>query len=97
MNSATTNLNHRTACFNALASVGGPSFEQACEPYTDVAVGNVITTSGGDLPCKWVIHAICGHWKPGAEQVCVFYQVHSQRNYYKRLMTNPGCGLELKK
>ena len=67
MNSATSNLNYRAPCFNALAAIGGPDFEQACKPHTNVQIGTVITTTGGDLKCKWVVHAVGCSWIQGEE------------------------------
>ena len=58
-----------------LNSVGGPSFVAACSQHTNIETGDIATTIGGNLPCAYVIHAVCCKWNgtPGAEQVSNLY------------------------
>ena len=50
---------------------GGPSFLAACSQHTNIETGDIATTIGGNLPCNYVIHAVCCDWnsKSLAEQV----------------------------
>ena len=61
-----------------LNRVGGPSFVAACSQHTNIGPGNIATTIGGNLSCKYVIHAVCCDWNSGvgAEQVGI-YSVYS--------------------
>ena len=57
-----------------LNRVGGPSFVAACSQHTNIGPGNIATTIGGNLSCKYVIHAVCCDWnnRGGAEQVRIY-------------------------
>jgi O-acetyl-ADP-ribose deacetylase (regulator of RNase III) len=54
-----------------LNSVGGLSYVAACSQHTNIGTGDIATTIGGNLPCHYVIHAVCCGWNAGgvAEQV----------------------------
>ena len=56
------NLNIPTACGLALNKVGGPSFVGACKPHTNLQMGKVACTTGGNLACRYVLHAVCCNW-----------------------------------
>ena len=68
VNSAHSNLNHLTACGKALQDQGGISYTEACKLHTNIPMLDIVCTSGGNLPCKYVIHAICCHWNKEDEQ-----------------------------
>jgi O-acetyl-ADP-ribose deacetylase (regulator of RNase III) len=57
-----------------LNTVGGPSFVAACSQHTNIGTGDIATTIGGNLSCKYVIHAVCCDWnnRGGAEQVRIY-------------------------
>ena len=55
-----------------LNSVGGPSYTAACSQHTNIGTGDIATTIGGNLPCNYVIHAVCCHWNTRGEQVSNF-------------------------
>ena len=62
MNSAQSDLSKLTACGKALSIVGGPRFIQACLHQGSIGKGDVVCTSGGNLSCKYVLHAVCCSW-----------------------------------
>lgn len=45
-----------------LNSYGGPSFVAACGEHTNIGTGDIAVTIGGNLPCNYVIHAVCCDW-----------------------------------
>ncbi len=65
------NLNNPTMVGRVLNTVGGASFVAACSQHTNIGTGDIATTIGGNLSCKYVIHAVCCDWNSGggAEQV----------------------------
>ena len=65
---ASSNLNNPTSCGHALNIRGGLSFREACRPYTNIEAGEIVTTGSGDLPCKYVIHAVCCNFHHFKEQ-----------------------------
>ena len=46
---------------------GGRTVTEACRaavagmPHQTARLGSVVTTPGGDLPAKWVLHAVAPH------------------------------------
>ena len=62
MNSAQSDLSNPTACGKALNIVGGPTFIQACCAQLRIKKGGVLWTGGGNLSCKYVLHAVCCSW-----------------------------------
>ena len=59
----------------ALKLVGGTKYIEACKPLTNISYGDVACTVGGDLACKYVLHAVgCGMKvsKEKNEKVCFF-------------------------
>ena len=76
VNSANSNLKYPTACGYALIQVGGEQFNEACQRFTNINSGEIECTSGGNLSCKHVIHAVCGDWDGeggDGEKVCCIY------------------------
>ncbi|XP_028412718.1 uncharacterized protein LOC114535634 [Dendronephthya gigantea] len=65
VSSAVSDLNHPTMVGRVLNSVGGPSYVAACSQHDSIEAGDIATTIGGDLPCSYVIHAVCSDWKSG--------------------------------
>ena len=62
VSSAVSNLNNPTMVGRVLNSVGGPSYTAACSEHTNIGTGDIATTIGGNLPCNYVIHAVCCRW-----------------------------------
>ena len=63
VNSATSDLTNLTQISRALFSVGGMMYQLECSRHRNVAAGDIVTTIGGDLRCKYVIHAVCCDWR----------------------------------
>ena len=62
MNSTLSNLNFPTACGKALRDRGSATYIEACKPHTNILPWDIVCTSGGNLPCQYVIHAFCCDW-----------------------------------
>jgi O-acetyl-ADP-ribose deacetylase (regulator of RNase III) len=75
VNSAIQNLKINTACLKVLKKRGGRAFIEECEQHTDIPQGDIVCTSGGNLACQYVIHAVCKNWnndEPAkSEDVCI--------------------------
>jgi hypothetical protein len=68
VNSALPNLKHLTACGKALQDRGGISYIEACKLHTNIPALDIVCTSGGNLPCQYVIHAVCCNWNKNEEK-----------------------------
>lgn len=56
-NAANTRLLHAGGVAAAIARAGGAAVEEESRRVAPVALGEVGVTSGGDMPCRWVLHA----------------------------------------
>jgi O-acetyl-ADP-ribose deacetylase len=56
-NAANTQLLHGGGVAGAIARAGGPAIQQESERKAPIGLGEAVETSGGELPCRWVIHA----------------------------------------
>jgi len=56
-NAANTELRHGGGVAGAISRAGGPSIQAESNARAPIGLGEAIETSGGDMPCKWVIHA----------------------------------------
>ena len=52
----------------AIHRAGGPEIMAACRPLGGCATGDAKATTGGELPARWVIHAVGPVWRGGAER-----------------------------
>jgi O-acetyl-ADP-ribose deacetylase (regulator of RNase III) len=53
------NLNDRgTTSGEALKQAGGTTYTEECKPYTNISHGDIACTTGGNLACHYVIHAV---------------------------------------
>ena len=41
----------------AIARAGGPVIQAESDDRAPIGLGEAVETSGGDMPCRWVIHA----------------------------------------
>jgi O-acetyl-ADP-ribose deacetylase (regulator of RNase III) len=57
VNAANNDLILGAGVAGAIARKGGPTIQQECDKHGPIKVGEAAITSGGNLPCKWVIHA----------------------------------------
>jgi len=56
-NAANTELRHGGGVAGAISRAGGPSIQAESNARAPIGLGEAIETSGGNMPCKWVIHA----------------------------------------
>jgi O-acetyl-ADP-ribose deacetylase (regulator of RNase III) len=56
-NAANTQLMHGGGVAGAIARAGGPEVQRESSACTPIGLGEAVETSGGDMPCRWVIHA----------------------------------------
>ena len=62
VSSAVNDLNKPTMVGRVMNTYGGLSFVAACSQHTRIEIGDIATTIGGNLPCNYVIHAVCCDW-----------------------------------
>ena len=69
VNAANSSLSHGGGVAAAISSAGGPTIQQESDRYVrengPVPTGEVAVTRGGDLPARYVIHAVGPIWKGG--------------------------------
>ena len=56
-NAANTQLKHGGGVAGAIARAGGPSIQAESALVAPIGLGEAVETGGGDMPCRWVIHA----------------------------------------
>jgi O-acetyl-ADP-ribose deacetylase len=56
-NAANTELKHGGGVAGAIARAGGPSVQRESSERAPIPLGEAVETTGGDMPCRWVIHA----------------------------------------
>ena len=56
-NAANTELRHGGGVAGAISRAGGPVIQEESSRVAPIGLGEAIETSGGDMPCRWVIHA----------------------------------------
>jgi O-acetyl-ADP-ribose deacetylase (regulator of RNase III) len=56
-NAANTQLLHGGGVAGAISRAGGPSVDAESRAAAPIGLGEAVETSGGAMPCKWVIHA----------------------------------------
>jgi O-acetyl-ADP-ribose deacetylase len=56
-NAANTDLKHGGGVAGAISRAGGPSIQAESSARAPIGLGEAVETSGGDMPCKWVVHA----------------------------------------
>jgi O-acetyl-ADP-ribose deacetylase len=56
-NAANTELRHGGGVAAAIARAGGPMIQAESSAVAPIGLGEAVETSGGDMPCRWVIHA----------------------------------------
>jgi O-acetyl-ADP-ribose deacetylase (regulator of RNase III) len=60
-NAANTDLKHGGGVAAAIASAGGPTIQRESNEKAPIGLGEAVETSGGEMPCRWVIHAATMH------------------------------------
>jgi O-acetyl-ADP-ribose deacetylase (regulator of RNase III) len=56
-NAANTRLLHGGGVAGAISRAGGPSVQDESNEKAPIGLGEAVETSGGEMPCRWVIHA----------------------------------------
>jgi O-acetyl-ADP-ribose deacetylase (regulator of RNase III) len=56
-NAANTQLKHGGGVAGAIARAGGPAIQAESSARAPIGLGEAVETSGGEMPCRWVIHA----------------------------------------
>ena len=56
-NAANTQLKHGGGVAGAISRAGGPAIQAESNERAPIGLGEAVQTTGGDLPCRWVIHA----------------------------------------
>jgi O-acetyl-ADP-ribose deacetylase len=60
-NAANTRLIHGGGVAGAIARAGGPEVKAESERAAPIGLGEAVETTGGAMPCQWVIHAATMH------------------------------------
>ena len=58
VNPANSALQLGAGVAGAIRARGGPSIQRECDAIAHCAEGEAVVTGAGDLPCRWVIHAV---------------------------------------
>jgi O-acetyl-ADP-ribose deacetylase (regulator of RNase III) len=56
-NAANTQLRHGGGVAGAISRAGGPSVQRESDERAPLGLGAAVETKGGEMPCRWVIHA----------------------------------------
>jgi O-acetyl-ADP-ribose deacetylase len=56
-NAANTRLLHGGGVAGAIARAGGSAVERESRERGPIGLGEAVETGGGEMPCRWVIHA----------------------------------------
>jgi O-acetyl-ADP-ribose deacetylase (regulator of RNase III) len=56
-NAANTDLRHGGGVAGAISRAGGAAIDRESRERAPIGLGDAVETSGGDMPCRWVIHA----------------------------------------
>jgi O-acetyl-ADP-ribose deacetylase (regulator of RNase III) len=60
-NAANTQLAHGGGVAGAIRRAGGPAIQAESDAKAPIGLGEAVETSGGEMPCRWVIHAATMH------------------------------------
>lgn len=60
-NAANTDLKHGGGVAAAIARAGGPAIQRESTERAPIGLGEAVETSGGEMPCTWVVHAATMH------------------------------------
>src|SRR5437588_6462021 len=56
-NAANTRLMHGGGVAGAISRAGGPEVQRESDQRSPIGLGEAVETTGGEMPCRWVIHA----------------------------------------
>ena len=66
VNAANEALQLGSGVAGAIRQHGGPTIQEECDRIGTCAVGQAVVTKAGNLPARWVIHAVGPVWKGGS-------------------------------
>uniref|UniRef100_A0A8C4S0Z3 Poly [ADP-ribose] polymerase n=1 Tax=Erpetoichthys calabaricus TaxID=27687 RepID=A0A8C4S0Z3_ERPCA len=79
VNTSNEDLKHIGGLAAALLQAAGPELQVLCDKYTQkngkVKPGDVVKTAAGNLPCKYVLHAVGPRWHSKSESEPVLKNV----------------------
>jgi O-acetyl-ADP-ribose deacetylase len=67
VNAANEQLQLGSGVAGAIRRRGGPTIQEECDRIGSCPTGFAVVTGGGDLPARWVIHAVGPVWRGGEE------------------------------
>ena len=67
VNAANEELQLGAGVAGAIRRAGGPSIQRECDRIGRCPVGGAVVTGGGDLPARFVIHAVGPVWRGGRD------------------------------
>lgn len=85
VNAANTHLAHGGGLAAAIVARGGSVIQEESDRLAPVATGDAAVTSAGDLPCRWVIHAVGPIWGQGNEESALRSAVRASLDHAARL------------
>ena len=65
VNAANEELQLGAGVAGAVRRGGGPAIQEECDRIGRCPVGQAVVTGGGNLPARWVIHAVGPVWRGG--------------------------------
>ena len=65
VNAANEHLQLGSGVAGAIRRKGGPAIQRECDRIGHCPVGGAVVTGGGELPARWVIHAVGPVWQGG--------------------------------
>jgi len=68
VNAANQHLQLGAGVAGAIRTKGGPAIQRECDRIGGCSVGGAVVTGGGELPARWVIHAVGPVWRGGQEE-----------------------------
>ena len=67
VNAANERLQLGAGVAGAIRRRGGPSIQEECDRIGRCPAGGAVATGGGELPARWVIHAVGPVWEGGGQ------------------------------
>lgn len=67
VNAANEGLQLGSGVAGAIRRRGGQSIQEECDRIGGCAVGQAVVTGAGNLPARWIIHAVGPTWRGGDE------------------------------